>query len=99
MLSPYLAKKKFIVIVYYSLLVIAHHHGSTGCADVVGVGCMDVASLETFTATFDGDSTTTPNGNGSLISKMYCSAFLSWIGCNPFSDGTEGGTCMAWMDV
>ncbi len=80
-------------------------HGCTGdcAAAAVAVSAIDVVvvniqssplEFSTAAATFDGDSTTLPNGNGSLVSKMYGSAFFRWMDFSPFSDGTEGGTCV-----
>ena len=59
----------------------------------VAVSVIEDVGLFTTAATFDGDSTTAPNGNGSLISNTYGSAFFRWMDFSPFSDGTEGGTC------
>lgn len=56
---------------FYCVLPRRRHGSPVDCtSDVVGV------VLATVAVTFDGDSTMTPNGNGSLISKLYGSAFF-----------------------
>ena len=61
---------------FYCVLPRRRHGSTVDCAsDEVDVAFVGVVAA-TVAVAFDGDSTMTPNGNGSLISKLYGSDFF-----------------------